>query len=595
MVHVKARYPDTMVSHLLVSRNLHLDNRNISLISDHVDHFVNQCGGSETVEDVLFYPYSLVGKDNEFWDKVGQAIGNLQSLEGLQIRFSRSENEDVPSGIPDWEIMASILRHVRQKVRVYFEDDEYMWTTEEVEALTRAIRGHPTITSFEDYDSFPNVSLDTLYSALVTLPALESISLHYSELPEDAQQPEDECTLANHENLAELLRLPSLRSICFDRFYFTPTLCQAIANAFMEGTAITNLEFSLCSSSAEECVAIIANGLSRKTSVTSIIADCRFHVELFDALVAILPSNSTLRDLSFFCSENDVSPALLALGKNTGLKEFSLDGFGLINETLCTAMQNGLGTNATLEHLEFKKVGLCNDSKLWCRAFSFLRTNKAIKSLVVHVSNTAMAADVSHITSCVSAIHADIAAMLQENSSLQSLTFSCEDKIHSSQGLFEVVTALQHNTTLKSLSLFPNETFQLTYDESKQLASLLKKNYSLESLPDDFLKNIFARVLVGDVGAILRLNAAGRRYLIEDGSSISKGVEVLSRVNDDINCVFLHLLENPRLCDRSAVEMVVNVGVSNSSRSANPTDTSGGGKREQASEHQSRESRRRLA
>jgi hypothetical protein len=31
----------------------------------------------------------------------------------------------------------------------------------------------------------------------------------------------------------------------------------------------------------------------------------------------------------------------------------------------------------------------------------------------------------------------------------------------------------------------------------------------------------------------------------EDGSSISKGVAVLSRVNDDINSAFLHLLENP--------------------------------------------------
>jgi hypothetical protein len=54
------------------------------------------------------------------------------------------------------------------------------------------------------------------------------------------------------------------------------------------------------------------------------------------------------------------------------------------------------------------------------------------------------------------------------------------------------------------------------------------------------------------IKAIFRLNSAGRRYLIEDESSISKGVDVLSVVNDDINCVFLHLLENPGLCDRRA-------------------------------------------
>jgi hypothetical protein len=58
------------------------------------------------------------------------------------------------------------------------------------------------------------------------------------------------------------------------------------------------------------------------------------------------------------------------------------------------------------------------------------------------------------------------------------------------------------------------------------------------------------------VGAILQLNKAGRRYLIEDGSSISKGVKLLSAVSNNINCVLLHLLENPRLCDRSAVETV---------------------------------------
>jgi hypothetical protein len=77
--------------------------------------------------------------------------------------------------------------------------------------------------------------------------------------------------------------------------------------------------------------------------------------------------------------------------------------------------------------------------------------------------------------------------------------------------------------------------------------SILKKNYALESLPDIGLENESRDF--DDVGAILRLNGAGRRYLIEDGSSISKGVEVLSRVNNEINYVFLPLLENPRLCD----------------------------------------------
>jgi hypothetical protein len=155
-----------------------------------------------------------------------------------------------------------------------------------------------------------------------------------------------------------------------------------------------------------------------------------------------------------------------------------------------------------------------------------------------------------------------------------------------------IVTALQHNTTLKILDIHFrhfNENHRLTRDEGKQMAALLKKNYSLETLVD-----LELNYEAGDVSAIWRLNAAGRRYLIEDGSCISKGVEVLSRVNHDINCVFLHLLENPSLCNRSAVEMVTDASESNGSRSMSPNASSGGGKREQAGGHKCKEFRRRL-
>jgi hypothetical protein len=72
----------------------------------------------------------------------------------------------------------------------------------------------------------------------------------------------------------------------------------------------------------------------------------------------------------------------------------------------------------------------------------------------------------------------------------------------------------------------------------------------------------FVDVLVPDipcaddrtVQAIMRLNRVGRWYLIKDGYSISKGINVLSAVTYEIDCVFLHLLENPGLCNRRAAE-----------------------------------------
>jgi hypothetical protein len=77
------------------------------------------------------------------------------------------------------------------------------------------------------------------------------------------------------------------------------------------------------------------------------------------------------------------------------------------------------------------------------------------------------------------------------------------------------------------------------------LISIVKENYGLEALDE----NVTVLDLKRELGAILRLNRAGRRYMIQDAGSIAKGVEVLSDVSDDLDCVFLHLLENPLLCD----------------------------------------------
>jgi hypothetical protein len=276
----------------------------------------------------------------------------------------------------------------------------------------------------------------------------------------------------------------------------------------MAGTAVTKLEFSNCSFSTLECAAILAESLSRNTSVSQIEVAAPLDQVLYSALAAAIPLNSTLRDLYFGQNhsvvgrQNDVSPVLLALNKNTGLKNVSLDGFGLIiDESLCTAMQNGLGTNETLESLTFTSIRSCeNTATLWYRAFSFLRTNKALKSLVV---------DVSHGVSCISAFRIGIVAMLQENASLESLTISCGFRVEiQAEEYLVLLTAIQRNTTLKTLFTCHSGKLRMTDDESKQMTALVKKNYALE------MEKVPGIGLLRDVGAILRLNKAGRRYLI---------------------------------------------------------------------------------
>jgi hypothetical protein len=81
----------------------------------------------------------------------------------------------------------------------------------------------------------------------------------------------------------------------------------------------------------------------------------------------------------------------------------------------------------------------------------------------------------------------------------------------------------------------------------RSVVKFIKKNYALESVPGTDVEN-----QVGGAGAILRLNTVGRQYLIEDGSSVLKGVEVLSAVRSGINCVVPYTYWRIRGCATGA-------------------------------------------
>jgi hypothetical protein len=168
--------------------------------------------------------------------------------------------------------------------------------------------------------------------------------------------------LANPESLTELLRIPSLRSVCFHRFYFTRALCHTMANAFMKCTGDTKFEFIECSFPDGECATMLGNGYSRNSSVSCIAVTSPFDEVLIGALSAALPSNSTLQELSFGVLVYDDDPGARVFWPPIC---FALRK----NESLYKAIQNGLGTNVTLEHLKLKQVGV--SSLCGARRFHF--------------------------------------------------------------------------------------------------------------------------------------------------------------------------------------------------------------------------------
>jgi hypothetical protein len=521
--------------------------KEMSCMFDNIDSFLVQSRDNSSVTKVGLFPFDSDPGNYEFWDKVGQIIGNLTELNSIRISFlphSRHYDDDgVTIRRPDWEIFTRILTHLRQKVTLsYLMDDNYA-EVEDIQGLARAIHGHPMISKFTSSDGFTFENVGPWCSALVALPSLEDVEIGFQE-PESEEQR----VLLNVEPLKELLRAPALRFVRFNGCYFTNELCYAIGNALEEGSSIIDILFGHQCTFPAGGRAIIAKALKTNASVVEVQfrGDC--DEPLCDTLAAVLLCNSTLQKLTLWLPEEGAAgrwlcPIFLSLAMNTTLKSLCISTHVKLGDKLCAAISNGLAKNSTLEELSLHSIlaRSGDDGAVSARnALPFLRTNFTLKYLTVSFAQ-------NQHESYVSAFRLEAVKML-ENTFLKRLTINCRGSCITFEEFLALISALRLNTTLKTLG---NHSFDYTtVDQVNQLVSILKKNYGLECLAPD----IPCAADDGRVKAILRLNAAGRRYLIKDGSSVSKGVDVLSAVSDEIDCVFLHLLENPSLCDRRAAD-----------------------------------------
>jgi NDP-sugar pyrophosphorylase family protein len=107
---------------------------------------------------------------------------------------------------------------------------------------------------------------------------------------------------------------------------------------------------------------------------------------------------------------------------------------------------------------------------------------------------------------------------------------------------------LSTNTTLTKIKF----SEQLSQQETADLVAAVQTNYGLEAVCTygDAIIDSNAKSMLN---CIPRLNKAGRCYLTDDPTSRVKGVAVLEEVIYDLDCLFLHLQENPLLCLRQEV------------------------------------------
>jgi hypothetical protein len=135
---------------LLGRPGLNLDYLSLSWIVKHIDCFVSQSRGNETLRKLWLFPREFSRHEDTVWDKVGTAIGNLQALDTLHIYLppSRDYPDDLYEDLPlaDWEIFTRILSNVRKRIKLNVEPRPArapVWRVEYFQSFARAIRGHP--------------------------------------------------------------------------------------------------------------------------------------------------------------------------------------------------------------------------------------------------------------------------------------------------------------------------------------------------------------------------------------------------------------------------------------------------------------------
>jgi hypothetical protein len=115
---------------------------------------------------VELYPFDSDPGNYEFWNKVGQMMGNFTELQVINIRFlpyteSDDDGDEAPS--PNWEILTRILQYLRCKVALCLSIDDYYTRAEEIQDLARVINGRPMISDFTSLGcTFENTALGVL-------------------------------------------------------------------------------------------------------------------------------------------------------------------------------------------------------------------------------------------------------------------------------------------------------------------------------------------------------------------------------------------------------------------------------------------------
>ena len=243
------------------------------------------------------------------------------------------------------------------------------------------------------------------------------------------------------------------------------------------------------------------------TAAATTTTDANFIMDPILQALATLPSLQTvsMKAASKGHLGNVNSESIGALCRSVTVKDVSLDNLVLLNSHISAVSQALSLPNAILEDLY---LNLTSELKI----------------------NTTMLPEV-----------------LRHNKSLKKLQMRLSNQTDINNFLFNMATALKHNTTLKEFGVFGSIKMKDQVEEA--FVEMLESNCILEALvmPSNHAGNRREKI-----DFLLYLNGRGRERLLRQSESINQDewITLFANARHDINFVYYYLRIDPSLCHK---------------------------------------------
>jgi hypothetical protein len=232
------------------------------------------------------------------------------------------------------------------------------------------------------------------------------------------------------------------------------------------------------------------------------------------------------------------------LKRNYGLKELHLE-YREMDKRMLQGLGECLRDNLTLEKLDlvlprpnYQNLSTGPGSSRISRLFDFLKENSHLSAL----SFTSLPLATDDLLSLGSALsqNSSLLTHLDIHGDFSSITAN-------SFNAFAANVAVNHHLKEFNLSGFP--VLPLTNEEhGERFLEEMSKNVTLEQFTLSMATKEPPRCFQ-ELQCILKLNQAGRRYILDKSSNDGyQCAEVLGAVSDDLSCIYLHLRQHPSFC-----------------------------------------------